>query len=135
MHPTCSGDVWDPTDVISKKLAVGAGDSKRAAARGSGNSGGPLDNGEGDMETRPGRYMRLPEVLQVTGLSRSTIYRLEAQGLFPSRYAIGPKAVGWLDKELFDWVKSRRRPEQGGPQKRTRRPVRGAGEPESERLQ
>ena len=88
-----------------------------------------------DMGKRPGRFMRLHEVLELTGLSRSSVYRLEKLGLFPSRYAIGPKAVGWLDKELFDWVKSRRRPEEGRPQKRTRRPVRGAGEPESERLQ
>lgn len=91
-----------------------------------------------DMGQRTGRFMRLPEVLRVTGLSRSTINRLEKAGLFPHRRAIGPRAVGWPDIEVSDWVESRRQPDHGddgGPKRRTRRAVRGAGEQESGGLQ
>ena len=41
------------------------------------------------------QFLRLPEVLRLVGLCKSTVYRLEAAGLFPRRRKIGPRAVGW----------------------------------------
>lgn len=53
------------------------------------------------------RYLRLPEVRQMTGLSTSTIYRLEQDGAFPGRVRLGPRAVAWREDELAEWMASR----------------------------
>ena len=49
------------------------------------------------------RIMRLSEVKAVTGLSKTTIYRFEKEGRFPSRVSLGVRSVGWFedDVELF----------------------------------
>ena len=50
------------------------------------------------------RFMRLPEVKSVTGLSRSHIYDLISRGEFPSQYKLRGRASGWLESEVSDWV-------------------------------
>jgi prophage regulatory protein len=50
---------------------------------------------------------RLPEVQQVSGLSRSSIYRLEAGGEFPKRVKLGQRAVGWPREALLEWCRTR----------------------------
>jgi prophage regulatory protein len=40
------------------------------------------------------RIMRLSEVKAVTGLSKTTIYRFEKEGRFPSRVSLGERSVG-----------------------------------------
>ncbi len=39
--------------------------------------------------------LRLPEVIKMTGLSRSEIYRREALGEFPRRVNLGARSVAW----------------------------------------
>lgn len=53
------------------------------------------------------KILRLDEVKHITGLSCSTIWRLEKSGNFPKRRQIGPHSVGWLDSELSQWIESR----------------------------
>ena len=53
------------------------------------------------------RYVRAVEIARRTGLSLSTIYRLEQNGGFPRRRALGPNSVGWLASEINDWLTSR----------------------------
>jgi len=53
------------------------------------------------------RFLRLCEVKAVTGLSRSSIVRLERLGLFPRRRRIGLIAVGWVETEIVAWIGSR----------------------------
>lgn len=50
---------------------------------------------------------RLPAVKARTGLSRSTIYLRIAEGTFPRPIALGPRAVGWLESEIEDWLRQR----------------------------
>jgi len=50
------------------------------------------------------RIMRLKEVIEFTGLGRSTIYRFIAEGQFPKPVPLGGRAVGWLDSEIEDWL-------------------------------
>ena len=50
---------------------------------------------------------RLPEVIARTGLSRSTIYNLIQKGEFPSQINLGPRAVGWVENEIDDWIEER----------------------------
>ncbi len=43
----------------------------------------------------------------ITGVSKSTAYRLEKSGQFPRRRQLGAQAVGWLRSELEAWRDSR----------------------------
>ena len=51
--------------------------------------------------------LRLPAVKARTGLSRSTIYLWISQGKFPAPYALGARAVGWLESEISAWIAQR----------------------------
>src|SRR5687767_1259580 len=51
--------------------------------------------------------LRLPEVIEATGLSRPTIYRLERKGEFPKRRRLGVNSVGWVEEELAVWIRGR----------------------------
>jgi prophage regulatory protein len=55
----------------------------------------------------PARLIRLPEVSRLTSMSRSAIYRAEAQGTFPKRRRVGLRAVAWSESEVQAWLSSR----------------------------
>jgi prophage regulatory protein len=50
------------------------------------------------------RFLRLRTVLERTGLTRSTVYALIKASDFPSPVNIGPRAVGWVEDEVDDWI-------------------------------
>ncbi len=50
---------------------------------------------------------RLPEVMQSTGLSRSTIYAFMQEGTFPKPISLGPRRVGWLKEEINSWIEEK----------------------------
>jgi prophage regulatory protein len=54
-------------------------------------------------ERRLRRIIRLPKVEELTGRKRSAIYEDIAAGSFPAPVPLGPRAVGWLEDEIFDW--------------------------------
>lgn len=51
--------------------------------------------------------LRLPDVRQRTGLSRTTIYSFIKTGAFPSQVCLGARAVGWLEREVDLWIDKR----------------------------
>ena len=51
--------------------------------------------------------LRRPQVQQRTGLSRSTLYQYIRDGEFPASVQLGPRAVGWLESDVSDWIASR----------------------------
>ena len=53
--------------------------------------------------------IRSHELCRKTGLSRTTIWRLERAGRFPSRLQLGENSVGWLEQEVQAWIESRPR--------------------------
>ena len=53
------------------------------------------------------RLIRSPELVKKVGLSRVTIWRMERNGQFPRRRRIGPGSVGWLEREVDEWIDSR----------------------------
>jgi predicted DNA-binding transcriptional regulator AlpA len=55
----------------------------------------------------PGRMLRQKEVCKVTGLSRTSIWRIEKRGEFPERRKLGRQAVGWLESEVLAWIDAR----------------------------
>jgi prophage regulatory protein len=49
--------------------------------------------------------LRLPAVKARTGLSRSTIYLRISKNSFPKPISLGgQRAVGWIEKEIDDWL-------------------------------
>lgn len=52
-------------------------------------------------------FVRMPKLRQMTGLGRTTIYRLMAQKLFPSPVRLGPRAVGWRLSDIAAWSAAR----------------------------
>lgn len=59
------------------------------------------------QEPEPAVFMRLRSVLRVTGLSRSTIYRLIADRQFPRPVQLGRRAVAWRTAEVAAWSEHR----------------------------
>ena len=54
------------------------------------------------------RILRWPEVHQKTGLCRSYVHRLVAEGRFPAPIKLlGSKASGWLLSEINAWLEQR----------------------------
>ena len=53
------------------------------------------------------RILRRPEVERATGLSRSTIYAMMAEGTFPKPIRLSKRAVGWRDTKIAEWLESR----------------------------
>ena len=53
------------------------------------------------------RLLRRREVEDITGLSRSTIYRMVKTGQFPPPVRVGPKAVRWRLSDIIAWLESR----------------------------
>jgi prophage regulatory protein len=53
------------------------------------------------------RILRERDVRTMTGLSRSTRWRLERAGVFPRKRRLSPGAVGWLESEVVAWLASR----------------------------
>jgi len=49
------------------------------------------------------RYIRMPEVLEIVGVSWRTLLRWEREGRFPKRYKIGPRIVAWKESDLDRW--------------------------------
>jgi prophage regulatory protein len=52
-------------------------------------------------------FLRLPAVVRITGLSRSTLYRLIADQQFPRPVQLGPRAVAWRRQDIDAWSETR----------------------------
>ena len=48
-------------------------------------------------------FVRLPQVKEMTCLSKSSIYRLMDAGDFPKQVALSPRAVVWVRSQIEDW--------------------------------
>ena len=52
-------------------------------------------------------FLRMPSVLRLTGLGRSTIYRLMADSKFPRPVKLGERAVAWRRSDVDRWSEER----------------------------
>lgn len=50
------------------------------------------------------KFIRLPEVKNKTGLSRSSIYLRMSNSEFPKSISLGGRAVGWLEADIDQWL-------------------------------
>jgi prophage regulatory protein len=71
-------------------------------ARSNSNNGHPTDPADGIV-----RILRRPVVEDCVGLSRSQIYSLIQQGLFPKPVPLGVNSVGWIEAEVAAWIAAR----------------------------
>lgn len=62
----------------------------------------PPDPAPGGRE----RLIRLPEVLDRTGVSRATLYRRIGAGSFPEGRSLGGNLTAWVESEVDAWIAS-----------------------------
>lgn len=53
------------------------------------------------------RILRKRAVLDRTGLSDTTIWRLERRGEFPAGIRLSAGAKGWLERDVDHWIEER----------------------------
>lgn len=53
------------------------------------------------------RMLRLPTVIDRTGLGRDSIYRLAREGLFPRPRKLTERSSAWREDEVQSWIESR----------------------------
>lgn len=59
------------------------------------------------VDTAPLVFVRMAAVVRMTGLGRSTIYRLMAENKFPSPVRLAKRAVAWRRIDLEQWSAGR----------------------------
>ena len=73
--------------------------------------------------------LRSDEVTRLTGLSRTTLWRLERRGEFPLRVHLGANSIGWIGSEVREWIDCRPRGMAGGDPNATIQPGSKADRP------
>jgi len=53
------------------------------------------------------RLLRLPQVIEATGRTRSSLYADVRAGTFPKPHKIGPRAVAWDAADIARWQAER----------------------------
>ena len=53
------------------------------------------------------KLLRLPQVLNTVGISRSALYQLIARGDFPKPIKIGKRASVWPESAVQRWIEMR----------------------------
>lgn len=53
------------------------------------------------------RLLRLPEVVAMTGTSKTTIYDLMKAGKFPARTKITARMAVWSEAAVLTWIQAR----------------------------
>ena len=66
-------------------------------------------------DPKPRRLIRLPAVMDRTGLSKSTIYARAADGSFPRPVPLGNSLSAWVEDEVSAWVEARIAERDGRP--------------------
>ncbi|EKC6206615.1 AlpA family transcriptional regulator [Cronobacter sakazakii] len=52
------------------------------------------------------RLLRITDVINLTGLPKSTIYLKVKNNQFPSQVKIGSRSVAWVENEIQEWIKN-----------------------------
>ena len=59
------------------------------------------------MSAQLDRFLRERECRQLSGISRTTRWRLERKDGFPKRRQLSLGSVGWLESEVLEWMRQR----------------------------
>jgi prophage regulatory protein len=52
------------------------------------------------------QFLRIQDVSRLTTLSKSYIYRLQAEGQFPKSFQIAPKVSVWTAGSVLEWMQA-----------------------------
>lgn len=52
------------------------------------------------------RLIRLKEVINLTALSRSSIYKKMNNDEFPKSVSLGDRAVAWIESDVIEWIEN-----------------------------
>lgn len=55
----------------------------------------------------PVRFLRLPQVLERTCLTKSTLYEMVGRGEFPKQVKISQRSVAWRESDVDAWCRTR----------------------------
>lgn len=50
------------------------------------------------------RLLRISDVMNLTGLPKSTIYLKIKNNEFPNQVSIGSRSVAWVENEINEWI-------------------------------
>lgn len=50
------------------------------------------------------KIIRLKEVILLTGLAKSTVYKFIKDQSFPKQVSLGSRSVGWVESEIQAWI-------------------------------
>jgi prophage regulatory protein len=50
------------------------------------------------------RFLRVGAVMERTGLSKTTLYRMVRAGSFPKQVQIGVRCTGWRESAVREWI-------------------------------
>jgi prophage regulatory protein len=53
------------------------------------------------------QIIKLPSVINIAGISRTSIYNRIEDGTFPKQISLGERSVGWIKSEILEWIDSR----------------------------
>ncbi len=53
------------------------------------------------------KLLRTKDVLELVGLSRSTIWRMQRSGTFPRSVNLSTNSVGWFYSDIMEWMRTR----------------------------
>tara|TARA_R110000772_G_scaffold111529_1_gene215372 strand:+ start:3933 stop:4118 length:186 start_codon:yes stop_codon:yes gene_type:complete len=53
------------------------------------------------------RLIKLKEVMHMTSLARSTVYKYISDGVFPKPVSLGDRAVAWIEEEIESWIEDK----------------------------
>lgn len=56
------------------------------------------------------RVLSVKEVMDITSLGRTTIYRRVKSGAFPNSVDLGGNRVGWLESDINTWLEQLKQP-------------------------
>jgi prophage regulatory protein len=72
--------------------------------------GAPPQTYDGPMTVtpaRPGQLIRLPRVMEITCLSKSSTYAKVKDGTFPAPVRLSARMVAWRETDVYRWVSER----------------------------
>jgi prophage regulatory protein len=50
------------------------------------------------------KFLKLPQVISITGLSRSAVYQAISEGRFPKQINLGARSIAFLESEVQEWM-------------------------------
>lgn len=53
------------------------------------------------------RIIRMPQVIDMVGVCKASIYLMVKRGDFPAPLKLGPRASGWVLAEIEAWISER----------------------------